>query len=122
LTYIYIIVILIGIYITRCKLDSTYEKCAGLFKVLGEKNRLMIFDMLLNGEQCACGILEKCSITQPTLSHHMKVLCDCGLVKGRKEGKWTFYSITADGREQAMLLLQRLASSGGNANNRRCYK
>ena len=53
----------------------------------------MIVDMLSCGELCACKILEKFDITQPTLSHHMRILCDCGLVKGRKEGKWTHYSL-----------------------------
>ena len=66
---------------------------AQLFKVLSDPNRLMIVDMLSCGELCACVILEKFHITQPTLSHHMKTLCDCGLVNGRKEGKWTYYSL-----------------------------
>lgn len=67
-----------------------------LFKALADKNRLMIVDMLSCGELCACKILEKFNITQPTLSHHMKMLCDCGLVSGRKEGKWTHYSLNDD--------------------------
>jgi len=53
----------------------------------------MIVDMLSCGELCACVILEKFRITQPTLSHHMKILCDSNLVTGRKEGKWTHYSL-----------------------------
>ena len=56
----------------------------------------MIVDMLSCGELCACVILEKFRITQPTLSHHMKNLCDCGLVRGRKEGKWVYYSLDDD--------------------------
>ncbi len=52
--------------------------------------------MLSCGELCACEILEKFSITQPTLSHHMKILCDCGLVNGRKEGKWMHYSLNGE--------------------------
>jgi ArsR family transcriptional regulator len=66
------------------------------FKALSDTNRLMIIDMLSCGELCACVILEKFQITQPTLSHHMKTLCDCGLVKGRKEGKWTYYSLNVE--------------------------
>ena len=45
---------------------------------------------------CACRLLEQFSITQPTLSHHMKVLCDCGLVNVRKEGKWSHYSLNCE--------------------------
>ena len=48
-------------------------------KALGDSNRLRIVRALLEGEMCACRLLEQFSITQPTLSHHMKVLCDCGL-------------------------------------------
>lgn len=67
-----------------------------IFKALGDKTRLEIVEMLTDGEKCACRLLERFEITQPTLSHHMKILCDCGLIIGRKEGKWTYYSISAD--------------------------
>jgi len=73
--------------------DNIYKGYAQLFKVLSDPNRLMIVDMLSCGELCACVILEKFQITQPTLSHHMKNLCDSKLVKGRKEGKWMYYSL-----------------------------
>jgi len=56
----------------------------------------MIVDMLSCGELCACKILEKFKITQPTLSHHMKILCDSGLVSGRKDGKWMHYSLNTE--------------------------
>lgn len=69
---------------------------AMIFKALGDKTRLEIVKMLSDGEKCACKLLEKFEITQPTLSHHMKILCDCGLVIGRREGKWTHYSVSCD--------------------------
>ena len=72
---------------------NKYAERAQWFKALSDPNRLMIVDMLSCGELCACVILAKFNITQPTLSHHMKILCDCGLVRGRKVGKWTFYSL-----------------------------
>lgn len=75
------------------------DKCieqANIFKALSEPNRLMIVDMLSCGELCACKILEELNITQPTLSHHMKILCDCGLVKVRREGKWMHYCINPE--------------------------
>jgi len=74
-------------------MNEKYTKNVGLFKALADTNRLMIVDMLSCGELCACKILEKFNITQPTLSHHMKILCDCGLVVGRREGKWMYYSL-----------------------------
>ena len=74
-------------------MSVNYAEDVSLFKALADINRLMIVDMLSCDELCACKILEKFNITQPTLSHHMKILCDCGLVVGRKEGKWTYYSL-----------------------------
>jgi ArsR family transcriptional regulator len=74
-------------------MDDKYTENVGLFKALADPNRLEIVDMLSCGELCACMILEKFNITQPTLSHHMKILCDCGLVNGRKDGRWTYYSL-----------------------------
>ena len=56
-------------------------------KALGDSNRLEIVQMLSDGEKCGCRLLEKFEITQPTLSHHMKILVECGLVNDRKEGK-----------------------------------
>ena len=67
-----------------------------LCKALGDSNRLQIVQMLSDGEKCACKLLEQFEITQPTLSHHMKTLCDCGLVDVRKEGKWSHYSLNCE--------------------------
>ena len=74
-------------------MNKAYKEHARLFKVLSDPNRLMIVDMLSCGELCACVILERFKITQPTLSHHMKCLSDCMLVNVRKEGKWAYYSL-----------------------------
>ena len=58
---------------------------------------LAILLALQQGEKCACVLLEELSISQPTLSHHMKLLCDSGLVAARKEGKWMHYGISPAG-------------------------
>lgn len=63
------------------------------FKALSDENRVTVLRTLMDGELCAAEILEKLNITQPTLSHHMKTLCESGLVKSRKQGKWTYYSV-----------------------------
>ena len=70
------------------------EKISEICKALGDPNRLKIIKLLTDGEQCACKLLEDFQITQPTLSHHMKILSETGLVSVRKEGKWTYYSIS----------------------------
>jgi len=66
--------------------------------------------MLQSGEKCACVLLEKLNITQPTLSHHMKILVDSGIVSARKEGKWTHYSISAAGCEEAAMIMKKLTT------------
>lgn len=65
-------------------------------KALGDSNRLQIIQMLSDGEKCGCKLLEAFNITQPTLSHHMKILTECGLVNARKEGKWQHYSLNCE--------------------------
>lgn len=66
-------------------------------KALADENRLAIMLALQHGEKCGCVLLEELNISQPTLSHHMRLLCDSDLVTGRKEGKWMYYSISPEG-------------------------
>ncbi|NMB04025.1 MAG: winged helix-turn-helix transcriptional regulator, partial [Tissierellia bacterium] len=67
-----------------------------IYKALSDGNRLQIIKMLKDGERCACQMLEDLNITQPTLSHHMKVLIAADLVNVRKDGKWMHYSRQQD--------------------------
>ena len=76
---------------------SDNKRMAAMFKAFADENRIQILELLRDGERCACMLLEEMKITQPTLSHHMKILCDSGIVIGRKEGKWMHYSISEDG-------------------------
>lgn len=64
-----------------------------IFKSLSDDNRLRILELLKDGEKCACKLLEELKITQPTLSHHMKILTEASIVNSRKDGKWMYYSI-----------------------------
>lgn len=83
---------------------------AMVFKALCDENRIRIMLLLKSGEKCACKLLDELSVTQPTLSHHMKILCDSGIVSGRREGKWTYYSISGQGAENAIRLLRDLTT------------
>ncbi|MBB6713410.1 ArsR/SmtB family transcription factor [Clostridium gasigenes] len=74
-------------------MDKKYEDNAKIIKALSDANRMKIVDILSCGEKCACDILEHFDFTQPTLSHHMKVLMECGVVSSRREGLWTYYSL-----------------------------
>lgn len=92
-------------------MENIYSRNVVFFKALADTNRLIIVDMLSCGELCGCKILEKFNITQPTLSHHMKILCDCGLVVGRKEGKWTHYSLNEKVLEDYKAFLNAITST-----------
>ena len=82
-----------------------------IFKALSDENRIRILKMLRSGEKCACKLLEELNISQPTLSHHMKILCDAGIVNGRKEGKWTHYSMCYEGVHKVRALMKDLLSA-----------
>ena len=69
------------------------EEMLSTMKALSDMNRLKIIEMLMPGEVCACKLLEQLDVTQPTLSHHMKVLTDSGIVSVRKEGQRMLYRI-----------------------------
>ena len=86
------------------------RKIAVMFKALGDENRIRILKLLNSGEKCACKLLEELNISQSTLSHHMKILCDAEIVTGRKEGKCMHYSICCEGIKGVRALLQNLLS------------
>jgi ArsR family transcriptional regulator, arsenate/arsenite/antimonite-responsive transcriptional repressor len=86
-------------------MGNKYENMAMVFKALCDPNRLMIIEMLKSGEKCACKILENLNVAQSTLSHHMKILCESGLVDSRRDGKWMHYSLNKQGFETARKLL-----------------
>ena len=85
---------------------SEYAETAKIFKAFCDENRLQILELLRSGEKCACKLLDDLKISQSTLSHHMKILCDAGIVQGRKDGKWVHYSIHPAGAERAIRLLK----------------
>lgn len=77
-----------------------------LFKALGDENRLRILELVARQEDiCACTLLEELDVTQPTLSHHMKLLRECGLVHARKSGRWMHYTLNPHRFEDARTFL-----------------
>ena len=73
-------------------LESSKAK-SKIFKALADPIRLRILALLSSREMCVCEIMVALSLTQPTASHHLRILENVGLVKDRKDGKWVFYSI-----------------------------
>lgn len=93
---------------------------ARVFKAFCDENRLQILEMLRGGEKCACVLLESLQISQSTLSHHMKILCNSGIVVSRKEGKWMHYSISETGSQKAEELLRVLTAVGNRMEQGLC--
>ena len=75
-------------------MENSYRNYISIFKALSDETRLKIVEMLSKGELCACKILCHFDITQPTLSYHMKILCDSGLLTSRREGPWVHYALS----------------------------
>lgn len=101
-------------------LGSVHRENARVFKAFCDVNRLMILELLRSGEKCACVLLEKLRIGQSTLSYHMKILCDSGVVDSRQEGKWTHYRISEKGGRYALELLRALTTPDENPVENRC--
>jgi ArsR family transcriptional regulator len=67
---------------------------AKIFKALSDPVRLDILNFLRDEEKCVCKIIPHVNLIQPTVSRHLKILKDCGIVKYRKDGNRRLYSIT----------------------------
>lgn len=91
--------------------ENKYEINARIFKALSDANRLKILEMLSCGEMCACKLLESFDFTQPTLSHHMKVLIECGLVESRKEGTWNHYKLNLSNVNKVVLAFMEIITN-----------
>lgn len=77
-------------------MEYSHEKYVQAAKALSDETRLKIIDMLSCGEMCACDILENFSISQSTLSYHMKILTESGLVNGVRDGAWMRYTLNKE--------------------------
>ena len=95
-------------------MENLHMKIAQVFKAFCDETRLMVLSCLHDGEKCACVLLERVSVSQPTLSHHMKILVDSGIVSARKDGKWMYYSISREGSQKAVWLLKELTAMHGH--------
>lgn len=98
------------------------EECTKILKALADDTRMQIFEILRGGTLCGCKILEQLNITQPTLSHHMKELCDCGLVKAEKDWKWTYYTLACCKLNEMLDFLGDTKCRTGRTNEDTCKK
>lgn len=89
-------------------MKGNYTDNANVFKALSDENRLKILELIRQGEKCGSELLDAVSIGQSTLSHHIKVMCISGIIKSRKVGTATYYSINPDGARAAIKLLSEI--------------
>ncbi|MCD8335886.1 MAG: metalloregulator ArsR/SmtB family transcription factor [Lachnospiraceae bacterium] len=88
--------------------DASAQEMLVIFQALADENRLKIMNLLSGRELSTPELLESVHIVQSTMSHHMKVLCEAGLVCSRKEGKRSCYSVRKDTLEQAAVYFESL--------------
>lgn len=81
-------------------MNRDLKKTAKIFKAFSVAIRLEILDLLKNGEECACNLLEELDLTQSGLSYHMKILIESGIVTAREDGKWVYYTISEQGKQK----------------------
>ncbi|MGL4363059.1 MAG: ArsR/SmtB family transcription factor [Cellulosilyticaceae bacterium] len=88
-----------------------HDVLAKTLKALSDSSRLKIVEILSEGESCACTILESFDFTQPTLSHHMKILMECGIVVSRKEGIWSMYTLNMTTANRTIVALMDIITA-----------
>lgn len=91
-------------------MEPIHEKNAKVFKAFCDEKRLAILELLRSGEKCACVLIDQMEIGQSSLSYHMKILCESGVVESRQEGKWTHYRLSESGSKFAAALLIELTT------------
>ena len=101
-------------------MELTPDKNAKVFKAFCDEKRLAILALLRSGEKCACVLIDQMEIGQSSLSYHMKILCESGIVESRQEGKWTHYKISEQGSHEAMILLKAITTPNATAEDTRC--
>ncbi len=89
-----------------------YGEVANLFKALGDASRLKILDLLAAGPLNAGSLQSKTGIGQSTLSYHMNILCQAGLVLCQKQGRNMIYSLSGDSAKAARKWLKALGKAG----------
>lgn len=91
-------------------MENKHKRNAKVFKAFCDEKRLAILELLRSGEKCACVLIDDMEIGQSSLSYHMKILCESGVVASRQDGKWTHYRLSESGSEYAKQLLVELTT------------
>lgn len=85
------------------------ERIARVFKALGDPTRIRLLSLISSGEggeACICDLTEPVGLSQGTVSHHMKLLTDAGLVTREQRGKWAYFALDRDAMDAAAAALR----------------
>ena len=88
--------------------EESAEGLASLFKTLSDPARLRLLSLIASyfpGETCVCDLANAFSLSQPTISHHLRVLREAGLVENQRRGVWVYYRVTREVAAQLTALL-----------------
>lgn len=91
--------------------EASAAELAGTLKVLADPVRLRLIELLATspgGEVCACDLVEPLGRSQPTVSHHLKVLREAGLVRSERRGTWIWYSLRRSAVHRTLLELEKV--------------
>jgi len=93
---------------TSTRIDTA--RAAELFHALSDQIRMDVVLLLMDGERCVCDLMADLDLAQSRLSWHLKTLSDAGIITGRREGRWNYYSLNADALAEARGILESLKS------------
>ena len=94
---------------TAARLDT--ERAARIFHALSDPIRLEVVAVLQNGEHCVCDLMAHLDMAQSRLSWHLKTLADAGIIAGRREGRWNYYTLNPDALGEARDILSSIKPS-----------
>ncbi|HSJ64662.1 MAG TPA: metalloregulator ArsR/SmtB family transcription factor [Gemmatimonadaceae bacterium] len=86
------------------------DRAATLFHALSDPTRLSVLELLREGERCVCELQVEIDAAQSRLSFHLKVLKEAGLVRDRREGRWSYYALAPDALAETHDLVRTLAT------------
>jgi ArsR family transcriptional regulator len=98
---------------TAPSLDTA--RAAALFHALSDEIRMEVVTLLLNGERCVCDLMSDLDMGQSRLSWHLKTLSDAGIITGRREGRWNYYSLNTDSIAEARGILHAILPVKSNS-------
>jgi ArsR family transcriptional regulator len=95
----------LSLFFMTATAPANTTRAASLFHALADEIRLDVIDLLVDGERCVCELMGELGLAQSRLSWHLKTLTDAGIIRGRREGRWNYYSLNPEALDEARAFL-----------------